>query len=765
MNRTSNAGGGGWDEGRHAAKRRRWNGRGGNGGSRNSSKGNDDAPPPSRGRDLAEKTRGRDDGYGYHPSSDSNDENSCTANGAARSAKSRKPPHRARKEQRIGMRTFRTARKDRDDLVDPASDCDEGGSSRAGASAGLPTPRGWTHLLKRDPAVAEAIKERVKTPRPPSHATAGEGGSKSSEFTLSSAPRPRAASKNPRSNPYASNARPAAAAKTPAAASSSSLPPPSAARTARSSRSKPRAHRHLVCAVSENLARETCVASLDAGRPTYLRVTKQGNGQTYAETLSLLRALGPDEVLLNEGRRNSQLATKVAALFGHRMAEGTDAQLVAPTPAARKKKKARSNAAARTSRGRKSRFAGRGGDVDDDLTAGLSSGDAPETVAVVKFVPRSYFDQTKGAEVLRKLAREDTYDASLVEEYILLSSSHAVLQYAQLCLGAGLTRGSLSLDVDVGGKHRMNIDRATMANLELLVNAKTGRTAHSLVGTVDCTKTSVGGRLLRTNLMAPPTRIDTINARLDLVDSLLEDEEFFYAVMEHLEDLPDVDKMLSYVALTPRRRYDRGGNGALFGNAGRGVVTARVASKGISALVCIKSTLSVVPSFAHVLEVQLKELDEREGAGSGAAAQGRNREEGDAERRRRDRRQDGDGEEGDGESKGDESTTVIESEASQNEDGSNAFGDTSDTVANGGVTTATQSSSLDIGLGMNSTSNNSGNGNVAGMSSHQQSRHQLLRAILIAMKVNTDFKNCHRCFVLHCILADIKQILVKQYYM
>jgi len=107
-----------------------------------------------------------------------------------------------------------------------------------------------------------------------------------------------------------------------------------------------------------------------------------------------------------------------------------------------------------------------------------------KTNTVVKFVPRSYFDQTKGAELLRKLAREDTF--TLVEEYILLSSSYAVLQYAQLCLGAGFARKSLSMDINVGGNHRMNIDRTTMANLELLVNAKTGRTANSLVGTIDC---------------------------------------------------------------------------------------------------------------------------------------------------------------------------------------------------------------------------------------------------------------------------------------
>ena len=226
-----------------------------------------------------------------------------------------------------------------------------------------------------------------------------------------------------------------------------------------------------------------------------------------------------------------------------------------------------------------------------------------------------------------------------------------------------------------------------MINLELLVNAKTGRTTNSLVGTIDCTKTSIGGRLLRTNLLAPPTRLDTITARLDLVDSLLDDEEFFYAVMEHLEDLPDVDKMLSYISMAPKKKFGKEGNGALFGQTESQAISSKIASKGISALVCIKSTLSVVPSFAHVLEVQLKDLDQR--FNNSAAAK---------DKRQGDGRIDRDS---------DESTTVVDSEASRN-----------------GVTK--DSSSLKIGLGNESPAKLP----VAS----KQGRHQLLRAILLAMK-------------------------------
>lgn len=494
--------------------------------------------------------------------------------------------------------------------------------------------------------------------------------SKSSRFTLSSAKKGDPGRKD---NPYAAPLRTRRHDSSPEAATH-----------ATQSSSTKRASSHIVCSISENLARETCVSTLDASRPTTLQITKQGNGQTYAETLALLKIIGPHEVLLNEGRKNSLLAGKVLGLFGLNT-ENLNSQNV-PFGQSRKKK-------------------GKQKDEDDNTYA-----TSPQEQTVVKFLPRSYFDQTKGADTLRKLSRPDTYNATLVEEYILLSSSYAVLQYAQLCLGAGLSRHSLALDVNAGGNHRMMMDRATMTNLELLVNAKTGKAAHSLLGSIDCTKTSVGGKLLRTNLMAPPTRLDTIHARLDLVDAFLDDEEFFYVVMEHLEELPDVDKMLACVALVPRGKST---NGALFGNREGRVVTSRIASRGISALVCIKSTLNAIPSFAHALEVQLKELSERERTASGSrGAQHKESNLASTDHERPSSSND------------DESTTVVGSEKSDAVDSLSA-GDTTTDINDA---TRTMCSSLDIGLGTSASSTN------FKISSSKQKRHQLLQAILLAMK-------------------------------
>ncbi len=677
-------------EGR-TSKRRRW----ASGGNRAIAKHGGSAA--SRGRDLEEIARGRgDDGYGY-PSSDSDNDvprETCLSIDGKDKAKSRQ--RRARREQRLGMRTFRNAEKENGEDWNAVMAGGSTGKRISGVNT-MPTPGGWTLSTTEAPT-------QETSPRPSTEI------SNSSAFTLSSGSNNKSKSNQGQNNPYTSKKSSSLAQTTP--------------RNTFSRTVKPRATHHITIAVSENLARETCVASIDAGRPTYLHITKQSNGQTYAETLALLRMISPDEVLLNEGRRNSQLAKKIVEMFCTDCEESmltdgggmtTTGSLGRKTTRKKKKKNSfnRGRFGNRDNRGQAAACShdDSGRDDDDD--------EACETVTVVKFVPRSYFDQTRGAELLRKLARENTYNASIVEEYILLSSSYAVLQYAQLCLGAGLTRGCLTLDVNAGGNHRMSIDRATMVNLELLVNSKTGRTANSLVGTIDCTKTSMGGRLLRTNLMAPPTRLDTINARLDLVDSLLEDEEFFYAVMEHLEDLPDVDKMLSYIALAPRKKqHHGGGNGALFGNTESLTVTTRMASKGISALVCIKCALGGVPSFAHVLEVQLKELDEREQSTRSTSAGNRYQCGSTGHQSERSVH----GEE-------DEPATVVESETSRQDGDLSIVG-----LSNQGVdpnTTTAPTSSLQIGLGTNCSVNYT---HIDSPATARHFRHQLLRAILVAMK-------------------------------
>jgi DNA mismatch repair ATPase MutS len=369
--------------------------------------------------------------------------------------------------------------------------------------------------------------------------------------------------------------------------------------------------------------------------------------------------------------------------------------------------------------------------------ASNSSGAPPcDEVTVVKFISRSYFDQTKGADLLRRLARQDTYDSTLVEEYILLSSSHAVLHYTQLTLGAvSFTKHCLDVRVNTGGhnNHRMEIDRSTLLQLELLTNngaKSSSNRKHSLISTMDCTKTSVGHRLLRTTLMAPPCRMDTITARLDLVDTFLLDEDLFYATLQQLKNLTSLDNMLTNIVVVPARRqqqqqqqqrrrtHSNNNNNNNNNNntntlvqvaattttttattnnsttaTGKNIVgksnaaNARVASKGISALVCIKSTLASIPVLASILRNHLDRIDAINEEGKQRRKNAHKEEE-------------------------------EEKEKNDDEGGGEA------------ASIATAKNSLLIGLGVGVSSSSSTSSST---SSSRTNNHQLLRAIIFAL--------------------------------
>jgi hypothetical protein len=234
----------------------------------------------------------------------------------------------------------------------------------------------------------------------------------------------------------------------------------------------PSSSQHIICCISENLARETCVASVDVAAPTTLCIVKQSNGQNYSETLAYLDSLRPDEILLNVGRQNSILARKVSEMFAS---------------------KEQQVAAAAT-------------------TLNPTADAEPPCATSILFLSRASFDQTKGAALIRTLARPDC--AIGVEDYILLSSSHALLTYLQQQLACVFAKETLLITTNttVQNNSRIHLDRATMIQLELLVNSKTGKAKGSLLDSLASPKTSLGCRLLRANLMAPPTQVGTIHA-------------------------------------------------------------------------------------------------------------------------------------------------------------------------------------------------------------------------------------------------------------
>jgi DNA mismatch repair protein MutS len=99
------------------------------------------------------------------------------------------------------------------------------------------------------------------------------------------------------------------------------------------------------------------------------------------------------------------------------------------------------------------------------------------------------------------------------------------------------------------------MDAATLANLEVLENARDGARKASLLGTVDRTLTSPGARRVRDWLRRPLRDPEAIRRRLRAVAELVERADVRNGVRDRLRRLADLERLAGRVALrtlTPR---------------------------------------------------------------------------------------------------------------------------------------------------------------------------------------------------------------------
>ncbi|MDR1435454.1 MAG: DNA mismatch repair protein MutS [Puniceicoccales bacterium] len=96
-------------------------------------------------------------------------------------------------------------------------------------------------------------------------------------------------------------------------------------------------------------------------------------------------------------------------------------------------------------------------------------------------------------------------------------------------------------------QHAMVIDPNTMRNLELFRNARGGR-LHTLLSTIDYTKTAIGSRLLEKMLMEPSIHKTEIGWRYDAVGGFLEDMEAVDLLKKQIEQIADIPRILTRIA-------------------------------------------------------------------------------------------------------------------------------------------------------------------------------------------------------------------------
>ncbi|KNZ50093.1 hypothetical protein VP01_45g4 [Puccinia sorghi] len=174
-------------------------------------------------------------------------------------------------------------------------------------------------------------------------------------------------------------------------------------------------------------------------------------------------------------------------------------------------------------------------------------------------LPRASFASEKGYSLLKDLCspgpQSDATLAEVRQKYYTLGAASAVIDWIQKTLiqtgKYHWERHSLNVKwLSVEGC--MLVDRNTALDLELINNAISSKTKRSLFGLLNHTYTPMANRLLRSNLLAPPTDIQVIEGRLDAVQELIELEDSFFNLRKSLKILSqiDLDKLISRINST-----------------------------------------------------------------------------------------------------------------------------------------------------------------------------------------------------------------------
>ncbi len=163
---------------------------------------------------------------------------------------------------------------------------------------------------------------------------------------------------------------------------------------------------------------------------------------------------------------------------------------------------------------------------------------------------RASFDSTGAEARICKLFGVTSLDAFGAFERAEVSAMGALIEYLDLT-----QKGNLPLlrkPVKEAEARTVQIDAATRRNLEL-THALTGGRAGSLLSVMDRTVTAVGARLLERRISSPSRVLETIHARLDAVDFMLNNTGLLHDIRQVLRNVPDLERALSRISL------DRGG--------------------------------------------------------------------------------------------------------------------------------------------------------------------------------------------------------------
>ncbi|KAI0044058.1 hypothetical protein FA95DRAFT_1497685 [Auriscalpium vulgare] len=207
-------------------------------------------------------------------------------------------------------------------------------------------------------------------------------------------------------------------------------------------------------------------------------------------------------------------------------------------------------------------------------------------------VLRKYWNDDAGLQFIDQLCVQDDERAATLlaasSKYYALSAAAALFKHAEIKMNTTFLNASLLIRfVPVEGT--MLIDPETARNLELVGNRTFKKSAHSLFGVLNHTYTAMAGRLLRANILAPVTVQASVDARLDVVEELVQAEDMFTSLRDALKPFNkmDFDKLISSLVSSEARASE----GA----------SARTASNRVTQMLNLRTVVRCLPAVQRAL--------------------------------------------------------------------------------------------------------------------------------------------------------------------
>ncbi|KAF5611512.1 DNA mismatch repair MSH4 [Fusarium subglutinans] len=146
---------------------------------------------------------------------------------------------------------------------------------------------------------------------------------------------------------------------------------------------------------------------------------------------------------------------------------------------------------------------------------------------------RSAWSETEGLEYIHNLAFKDDIEPLKVAtqgKFYAICSLAAAMKYIQQHFSINFVPHSLRI-LYRPSEDTMMIDISAIQSLEIMQNIRNSKSKDSLFGLLNHTCTPMGSRMLRSNILQPPTRPDLfITPRYDALDELTTNEEMFLEI-------------------------------------------------------------------------------------------------------------------------------------------------------------------------------------------------------------------------------------------